>query len=149
MTEVEFHNAIRLRAKHTIIWLVIAVSVVFGSLVIASSMELTGGLFVLPTVPLLLIPLKRADQKAAEFAVPCPACHEDLARFSDSVLATRCCRVCNTRVLEGGRVRSDTVWRRLQRIRQHRFLGYWLWAWPALFGLFVVMAWFDPVFARG
>lgn len=149
MTEVEFRTATRLRTKQVLTWFSLAIGAIVAWFGIVLTLGLTGGLVVVPVVPLFLIPLTIAERKATEFSVPCPNCEEDLAKYSDAVLATRCCSICETMVLEDGRRRRKEVWARVQRIRQNRFVGDWLWAWPALFAFVATMSWSDPLCMRG
>lgn len=148
MPENEFHEAARRRAKHVLGWMFLGIGAMLAWLGLVIALGLTGGLVVIPVVLLFMGPLMIAERKAVQLAVPCPNCQEDLAKYTQLVVGTRCCRICHSRVLEHGRQRPVAVYLRAQRVHQARFLDYWFWAWPAFFALVAVPALFDPSWIR-
>lgn len=101
------------------------------------------GLF-LPSLAFFLLPLVWAERKSKSFALICPQCEADLSRSTARVLATRCCKSCGTRIVEGGRTRGPEVFDRYSRLKQRRFLVYWFWSWPVLGTLVLLWDSFDP-----
>ncbi len=149
ISEAEFREAARRRAIQTLSWLFLGIGAMLAWFGFVIAMDFTGGLFVIAAVPLFMGPMIVAEKKAEELSVPCPHCQQDLAKYSQTVIRTRRCRICDTRVLSSGRERAVAVHNRAQRIRQHRFLDYWFWAWPAFFAIVAIPTLFDPTWVRG
>lgn len=82
-----------------------------------------------------------AERRARRFAVACPACGADVTVQTERLLVTRHCPECDARIVAGGRVRSPAAYDRYVARRSRRFLGKWLWLWPAM-GL-LAAAWAD------
>lgn len=103
---------------------------------------------ILPAFAIFLLPSCLAVKYTERFKIACPSCREDLSSRVGRILFTRYCPRCGDRILEGRRTRSSEVYKRYQAIRSRRLLRLWLWAWPALGGLFLVWGLFDHSMAR-
>jgi hypothetical protein len=97
---------------------------------------------ILPVFPIFLAPLLITERFATRFRIACPNCGGDLRGRTQLLLATRCCPLCDSHVIEG-RPRSKAAYRRSCGIRNRAFLKYWLWAWPAMGFAGLAWTWFD------
>ena len=148
MSEAEFRLMCSRRSRAVLTGLACAGGGTLGWIALIIALKLKGVLFILPVLPLLLVPLVIAERRAAEWTAPCPNCGHDLLQRGDFVLESRTCAQCSTRVLEGGRLRRPDVWVRVRSIRQLQFLRIWLWAWPAMFLTTAVAYSFAPTLLR-
>ncbi len=102
--------------------------------------DITPIVLILPAFAIFLVPTIAAARFADRFKTNCPSCDQDISNKSHQLLATRCCPSCNENIVDGGRVRSVTVYKRYLAVRSRSFLKYWFWAWPGL-GLLCITWW--------
>lgn len=97
----------------------------------------------LPAPAIVIAMLSWAERKASRYAITCPNCQADVTRFTQRILATRCCHHCEQQMVEGRRTRGIQTFRRFTRIQQRKFLMYWLWVWPIIAMAFFTLSHFD------
>ncbi len=81
---------------------------------------------------LLIVALIVSAIQIERLKVICPECRRDVSPRYQWLLATRRCPLCETRIVAGGVVRRNDVYRRHLRIRGRSLLQLWFWAWPLM-----------------
>ncbi len=102
--------------------------------------EITPLVLILPAFPIFLVPAICASSYADRFKTICPKCDSNVSSKTGQLLATRRCPSCDQRIVNDGRLRSASVYKRYLRVRSRWFLKYWFWAWPC-FGIFCIAWW--------
>jgi hypothetical protein len=106
--------------------------------------DATPAVLMLPSVLPFLASAIWAERKAKQYSLKCPDCSYDLSQLTEFVKKTKCCKNCGHKIVNGGKVRTATVFKRFVQMRSRRFLVLWFWAWPALGLCALTCYWLNP-----